>query len=226
MAATMQTGRIEILHPKATDYLNTLARGSDPAIDRVLARLEEEATAAEFPIIGPAAGRFCWFMARMIGAKNIFELGSGFGYSTIWFARAIRETGGKGKVHHTVWDKKLSERARANVKEAGLEDLAEFHCAEAIDTLKKTAGPFDLIFNDIDKEGYPAALPVVKSKLRAGGIFITDNLLWHGRVFDPENREATTEAIRKFTKMISEDPDFISTLAPIRDGLWVAQKTK
>lgn len=221
----MQTGRIDILHPRATDYLNVLARGNDAAIDGVLSRLEKEAAASEFPIIGPAAGRYCWFMARVIGARRIFELGSGFGYSTIWFARALRDMGGKGTVHHTVWDEKLSERARANVKEAGLEKLVTFHCAEAVETLKKAAGPFDLIFNDIDKEGYPGALPVVKSKLRAGGIFITDNLLWHGRAFDSENHESTTEAIRAFTKLIQEDPDFISTLVPIRDGLWVAQKT-
>jgi predicted O-methyltransferase YrrM len=221
----MQTGRIEIIDSGASDYLNSLARGKDPAIDRVLTRLEAEAEASEFPIIGPAAGRYCYFMSRVIGARNIFELGSGFGYSTIWFARALRDQGG-GKVHHTVWDKDLSRRARANLKEAGLDDLVEFHCAEAVATLGKTPGPFDLIFNDIDKEGYPDALAVAKSKLRPGGIFITDNVLWHGRAFDPSNEEETTLAIRRFTKMISEDPDFVSTVVPIRDGLWTAWKAR
>jgi len=221
----MQPGRIDVVHPKTSDYLNSIGRGSDPAIDRVLTRLEAEAEKSNFPIIGPAAGRFCYFMARVTGARNIFELGSGFGYSTIWFARAIREQGCIGRVHHTVWDEKLSDDARKNLKEAGLENLVEFHCAEAVATLKQTPGPFDLIFNDIDKEGYPSAIPVVKSKLRKGGIFITDNVLWHGRAFDPGNHEESTEAIRAFTRTMSEDPDFVSTLVPIRDGLWTAWKT-
>mgnify|MGYP001604532997 FL=1 len=212
MIGTMQTGRIEIVHPKAAKYLNSLARGGDPAIDWVLARLEAEAEQAQFPIIGPAAGRYCYFMSRVIGARNIFELGSGFGYSTIWFARALRDQGG-GKVHHTVWDKELSQRARENLKEAGLGDFVEFHCAEAVATLKKTTGPFDLIFNDIDKEGYPDALTALKPKLRKGGVLITDNMLWHGRVFNPDNREETTEAIRKFTKMIKEGIEGFKTSA-------------
>src|SRR5438132_12949459 len=113
---------MDLLNPAVNDYLAQLSRHGNPVLDR----LEEEAREERFPIIGPAAGRFCHLAARMIGARRIFELGSGFGYSTLWFARAAREAGG-GEVFHTVWDEGLSARARANIQEAGYSDLVRFH---------------------------------------------------------------------------------------------------
>lgn len=200
------------------EYLNALSRVEDP----VLQRMEAEAQRDRFPIIGPAAGQFCYLMARAIGARRVFELGSGYGYSTLWFARAVRDGGG-GEVYHTVWDEALSRRARANLAEAGLADLVRFHVGEAVAYLRRVDGPFDLIFNDIDKEGYPASLPVIKEKLRPGGVLILDNALWQGRVWDPAERSATTEAIRSVTRMVWSDPDFVARqIVPIRDGLLVA----
>jgi predicted O-methyltransferase YrrM len=219
---------MELLHPSVTDYLNQLSRHGDP----VLERLEAEAAAEQFPIVGPAAGQFCYLAARMIGARRICELGSGFGYSTLWFARAVRDrlrsaqaTGG-GEVIHTVWDEGLSLRARRNVAEAGFTDLVRFHVGEAVAILRELPGPFDVIFNDIDKDGYPASLPVVKEKLRPGGILIIDNMLWHGRLFDPEDREPTTEGIRRFTTDLWADSDWVKQLLPIRDGLILALKSR
>ena len=83
---------------------------------------------------------------------------------------------------------------------------------------------FDIIFNDIDKEGYPDSLPVIKGKLRQGGILIIDNMLWSGRPFDSKNHENSTEAIRRFTRDITTDPDWIVSLTPMRDGMIVAYK--
>ena len=116
--------------------------------------MEEIAEKNKFPIIGPACGYYCYQLARMINAKSIFELGSGYGYSTAWFAKAVRENGG-GVVHHTVWDDGLSKSAREHLSAMGTLDIVQFHNAEAVETLRQTAGPFDIIFNDIDKDGYP-----------------------------------------------------------------------
>ena len=124
---------MELFSPQVVDYLNALAKHGDP----VLTRLEAEAAAERFPIIGPPAGQFCYLVARLIGAKRIFELGSGFGYSTIWFAKAVRDNGG-GTVWHTVWDEALSARAKKNVAEAGLSDIVQFHMGEAVSALKET----------------------------------------------------------------------------------------
>jgi predicted O-methyltransferase YrrM len=157
----------------------------------------------------------------MVGARRIFELGSGFGYSTAWFARAVREQGG-GVVHHVVWDEELSRRARASLDALGFGDIVEYHVAEAVGELRRTEGPFDLIFNDIDKAAYPDSLPVIKEKLRPGGVLIVDNMLWSGRIFDPDDDSPATSGVRELTDLITADPEWIASLVPIRDGVLVA----
>jgi len=96
---------------------------------------------------------------------------------------------------------------------------------EAVAALGNTEGPFDIIFNDIDKEGYPAALPVIFSKLRPGGLMITDNLLWSGRIFDETDESPATEGVRQLTKLVASDPRWISSIIPIRDGILVAMRS-
>ncbi len=209
----------EILYDKVQDYLTSLVPPREPELQK----MEEYADEKGFPIIGPACGYYCYQLARMIDAKSIFELGSGYGYSTAWFAKAVKENGG-GLVHHTVWDEELSKRAQGHLSALGSADVVEFHIAEAVETLRKAVGPFDIIFNDIDKEGYPDSLPVIKEKLRHGGLLIIDNMIWSGRVFDPNDHEKSTEAIRRFTRDITTDLDWIVSLIPARDGMIVACK--
>jgi predicted O-methyltransferase YrrM len=212
---------MDLFATQLTDYLTGLARHGDP----VLERLERQAAETRFPIIGPPAGQFCYLVARMIGARRVFELGSGFGYSTIWFAKAVRDNGG-GEVYHTVWDDDLSRQARANVAEAGLSEFVRFQTSEAVAALRQAEGPFDLIFNDIDKHGYPDSIPVIKPRLRGGGVLIIDNMLWHGRLWDPNDTDRSTEGVRQVTRLIQEDPDFVFSLVPIRDGLITALKLR
>jgi predicted O-methyltransferase YrrM len=85
-------------------------------------------------------------------------------------------------------------------------------------------GPFDLIFNDIDKQAYPASLPYIKQKLKPGGVLIVDNILWNGRVFDESDDSTSTGGVRELTKLITSDHDWIVSLLPVRDGLIVAYK--
>ena len=185
--------------------------------------MEAEAARTQFPIIGPAAGQYCYLMTRLLGAKTVFELGSGFGYSTAWFARAVRENGG-GLVHHVVNDADLSARARRHLARLGLSDVVQFHVGEAVAALAGAAGPFDLIFNDIDKADYPASLPVITTKLRRGGLLLVDNLLWHGRVFDSTDQTADTRGVRELTRLVATDAGWIASIVPIRDGILVAQR--
>ena len=198
-------------------YLETLV----PERPAKLAAMEERARAIRFPIIGPAAGHLCYLLARLCGARRIFEMGSGFGYSTAWFARAVKENGG-GAVFHVVWDAKLSHEAQGHLQALGFDEVVQYTVGEAVDVLRRTDGPFDLIFNDIDKEGYPASLPVITEKLRPGGVLITDNMLWRGRIFDESDRSAGTEGVREFTRRIVSDSRWISSVVPLRDGLLIA----
>jgi caffeoyl-CoA O-methyltransferase len=200
-------------------YLDSLVPDRPPE----LAAMERDARETGFPIIGPAAGHFCYLVARLAGARRVFEMGSGFGYSTAWFARAVQENGG-GVVHHVVWDAALSRRARGHLAALGLGELVEYHVAEAVETLERTEGGFDLVFNDIDKAAYPASLDVIQRKLRPGGVLIIDNMLWSGRIFDEDDTTPATAGVREFTRRITGDPDWIVSLVPIRDGLIVAQR--
>jgi caffeoyl-CoA O-methyltransferase len=210
----------DLLAPGLAGYLDSLVPPRHP----VLAEMEAEAARTGFPIIGPATGHLCYLLARAIGARRVFELGSGFGYSTAWFAKAVRENGG-GTVHHVVWDQALSDSARTYLTAMDLADIVEFRTGEAVATLRDTAGPFDLIFNDIDKAGYPASLEVIVAKLRPGGLLLVDNLLWSGRVLDPTDRTPDTEGVRTLTRLVGADPHWISSVIPVRDGLMVAYRS-
>jgi predicted O-methyltransferase YrrM len=209
-----------LIDPQVAAYLEQLVPPRHPRT----AAIEEEAAETRFPIIGPACGHLCYLLTRLTGARTVFELGSGFGYSTGWFARAVEENGG-GKVHHVVWDEELSKRAREYLDAIGVTDQVEFHVGEAVAKLRQARGTFDIVFNDIDKQGYPDALAVIAQKLAPGGLLIADNLLWSGQIFDPENRTPATEGIRSFTRLVTEDPAWTSSLIPIRDGLLVARRS-
>ena len=207
------------------NFLNEIVPVREPEM-QVMERYAEE---HNFPIIGPAAGYYCYQIARMIHATSIFEMGSGYGYSTAWFAKAVQETCAEeqksdGVVHHTVWDAELSKMAAGHLSRLGFEGLIEYHEAEAVETLQGMPGPFDLIFNDIDKEAYPTSLPHIKRKLRPGGVLIVDNILWSGLVFDENEHSKSTEGIREFTRLITTDTDWITSLVPVRDGIIVAYK--
>ena len=168
---------------EVNDYLASLADHGDP----VLQEMEAEARRRRFPIVGPAAGQLCYMLARAIDARNIFEMGSGYGYSTAWFAKAARDNGG-GTVHHVVWDEELSAQARGYLDRMGLNECVQYTVGEAVETLRAADGPFDIVFNDINKDGYPASYEVLKAKLRPGGLAIIDNMLWRGRAWGRERQ--------------------------------------
>jgi caffeoyl-CoA O-methyltransferase len=201
--------------------INAYLEGLVPERPAEMQAMEAYAERTNFPIIGPVCGYLCYQIARMVKAHSVFEMGSGYGYSTAWFARAVMENGG-GKVHHVVWDQDLSKRARQHLEKLSYSNLVEYHVAEAIETLQQMPGQFDLIFNDIDKECYPESLPMIREKLRLGGVLIVDNLLWHGQVLDVNDKDTSTEGVRQLTRLLTTDPGWISTLIPIRDGMLVA----
>ncbi len=201
------------------EYLDSLV----PSRQEEMQRMEEYAKQHQFPIIGPASGNMCYMITRMTGARRVFELGSGYGYSTAWFAKGVQENGG-GVVHHVVWHEDLSQKARAHLGNLGIGEIIQYRVGEAVQALRETDGPFDIIFNDIDKHAYPDSLPVIYEKLRPGGVLIIDNMLWHGAIFDESDMSADTRGVREFTRLITTSPDWITTLVPIRDGLIVAYK--
>jgi len=212
---------MKVLAPRVATYLDELV----PPRPQRLAELEADARRTGFPIIGPATGHLCYLLTRLSNARHVFELGSGFGYSTAWFARAVKENGG-GIVHHVVWDDRLSREARENLAALGLADVVQFHVGEAVATLQQAAGPFDVIFNYIDKQDYPKALDVITTKLRPGGLLLVDNMLWSGRIFQRRDTSPATRGVRELTRRIQADPSWIASVIPVRDGLLVAHRVE
>jgi caffeoyl-CoA O-methyltransferase len=199
------------------DYLYSLLPQRDP----VLAEMEDYATEHQIPIVGPAVARVLQQLAIMIGARTVFELGSAIGYSTIWWARAVGE---KGRVIYTDGDPKNAARGRQYFDRAGVSKQVTLHTGDALEFLSEQKDEFDIIFNDVDKEDYPRVLRLVPSRLRKGGLFITDNVLWSGRVAHKSPAEPTTKAILEFNRQLYQAKDFFTTILPIRDGLAVAVK--
>lgn len=213
---------MELVNPEVSAYLEASCKAirNEPILDE----MEELAREKHFPIIGPLVGQACYLHALSMGARRIFELGSGYGYSTFWFARAVEHAGG-GEVHHVVWDEGLSAQAREFLGRAGLAQYVTFHVAEAVSELQKDgADPYDIVFMDIDKPAYPEALPVIKPKLRRGGLLLVDNALQRGDILDPANQERNAVAVREMNRIVFEDPDYVAAINPLRDGLLVAYR--
>lgn len=208
---------LEITHPKIYDYLETTLAEQDP----ILREMGDYGRAQNFPIIGAQSGRLLYFLARAIGAKNVLELGSGFGYSAMWFALAV---GDGGKVVMTEGKAANQARARDYFTRAGLVERVDFNVGDALEIAQKYPGPFDVIFCDIEKRDYPRAIDIARAKLRVGGILIYDNMLWHGRVVS--QRDAETKAVLETTRALMHDDGFFTTLVPLRDGQSISLKLK
>jgi len=202
-----------ITDPNIEKYMNALL----PPRDEVLAEMEAYAAEHDIPIIGPAVARFVAALVMMTKAKRIFELGSAIGYSTIWIARAA---GSDAEVHYSDGSAENAERAKGYFERAGVASRIHVHVGDALTALAFVPGTFDLIFNDVDKDGYPTVLDVIPNRIKTGGLFITDNTLWHGTVVNPQ--QATDRAVCLFNQRLFNSPDFYATQLPIRDGVSVA----
>jgi len=199
------------------EYLYSLL----PPRDEVLSEIESEAAKRDIPIVGPVVGGILHQLAIMIGAKTVFEMGSAVGYSTIWWARAV---GKDGQVFYTDGDRKNATEARKYFERAGVADRITVGVGDALELLSEQKREFDVIFCDVDKEDYPRVLRLVGPRLRKGGLFVTDNVLWSGKVADKKNTEPSTKAILEFNRLLYSSPDLFTTILPVRDGVAVALK--
>lgn len=205
-----------------TTEVETYLHATAPESEGVLAEMEAFCHERTFPLVGPLVGRLLHLLAATAKAKRIFECGSGYGYSAYWFAQAV---GSDGEVFLTDGDPDRTAKSREFLGRAGLEGRCRFLTGDALELLGKTPGTFDLIFVDIDKQSYPAALDACLPRLRPGGLFVADNVLWSGRVADAANIEESTVAIREFNRELSSRGDLEAVILPLRDGVAVARKT-
>jgi caffeoyl-CoA O-methyltransferase len=206
---------MDIVNPEIETYMASLQRRHD---EPVLLEMEQEGRERGFPIVGRNVGVTLEVLARSIGARRVMELGSGFGYSAYWFARAV---GDGGEVHCTDGDAANAAAAEDYLSRAGLRDRVTYHVGDAVEQMSGVEGVFDVVYDDIDKDGYPDAWLAARERIRVGGLYICDNVLWSGRVVEPDP-DRNTSAILEHNRLIGDDDRFVSTIVPTRDGVFVA----
>ena len=206
---------MDIVNPDIETYMAGLqARHDEP----VLLEMEADGKERDFPIVGRNVGVTLEVLARSIGARRVMELGSGFGYSAYWFARAV---GPDGEVHCTDGDPGNAASAEAYLSRAELWDRVTYHVGDAVEQMAGIDGAFDIVYDDIDKHGYPDAWTAARDRIRVGGLYVCDNVLWSGRVLD-DDPDRDTAAIVEHNRLIAQDERFVSTIVPTRDGVLVA----
>ena len=208
--------RMDITTPVIDEYLLRVT----PPRDGVVAEMERLGAERRFPIVGPLVGRVLHLLARGLSARTVFECGSGFGYSAWWFARALPPDG-----RVTLTDGSADNCAKANdfLGRAGLASRVDVQQGDGVVLLEKRPGPFDIIFCDIDKRDYPRVHPLLAARLRPGGLFICDNMLWSGRVAGKDS-DPDTEGVRALTRLLYADPSLHTVILPLRDGVSVSLK--
>ncbi len=206
-----------ITDPHVEEYLFSLRPERHP----VILAMEERAEKEDFPIIGPDAGHFLYLLARSMNAKKILELGSGFGYSALFFALALPADG-------TIVCTDMFPGNRTDAEKAfrDMEIACElrFYLGDALETSRSLDETFDIVFNDIDKEDYVNSIDVAWDRLRPGGVLITDNTLWYGIVADPGTKDKTARSVQLFNEALYADKRFETSWIPLRDGLSLSRK--
>jgi predicted O-methyltransferase YrrM len=206
----------KILSEKVEEYLNELL----PKRDAVLAEMERYAQKHDVPIIGPACGRLLCQLAQISGAKRIFEMGSAIGYSAIWFAKGA---GDGAEIYCTDGDPENARRAKDHFEKAGVSDRIRFLVGDAIDLLDSVSGELDIILIDVNKTQYPAALAKAVPRLRRGGLLVTDNVLWSGKV-TKRAKDENTRSIQEFNRAMYASKELFPVIVPLRDGVAVCRK--
>ncbi|MBU0517387.1 O-methyltransferase [bacterium] len=205
-----------ITPPEIEVYLDNLLAKRHP----VFLEMEARAAREDFPAIGPQVGSLLELLVRSVGAKQVIDLGSGYGYSALWLAKAVAP---QGRVILTEASEVNLCDAKRYFERAGLIASAEFRLGNAVDIFKQETGPFDIIFNDVDKEDYCEVITLAFERLRPGGLLITDNTLWYGEVVKADPDE-TTEAILRHNRILAEHEGFVTTQLPLRDGVSISLK--
>ena len=191
-------------------YLSETLVAPDAALDAALA----DSNAPGLPAINvtPHLGKFLYLLARMQGAKNILEIGTLGGYSTIWLARALAPG---GRLIPLEVDPKHAQVARANIARAGVAEVVDLRLGRAIDLLPGVAAdiqaPFDLIFIDADKPSNPDYFARSLELSRVGTIIIIDNVIRNGAVVDEHSTDTSVQGVRRMNKMLAADPRVTAT---------------
>ena len=214
---------MQIVNADVEGYLASL----DPG-DPQLARVAAEGEALQLPSVNPAVGQFLEALMIATGTRRVLEIGTANGYSALWLARSLPAD---GQIFTMEIDPQRARVARGHFQEAGLAERISVIVGDAARMVHKVAGPFDLIFNDGDKQQYEPLLDRLVSLLRPGGVLVTDNVLWDGEVVPglvtpPQRDPADTAAIAAYNRRLAADERLATSFVPLRDGLAVSVRRR
>jgi predicted O-methyltransferase YrrM len=190
--------------------------------DDALRAARERASAGGMPPVSADTGALLTLVARMTGAMNAVEVGSGGGYSGIWLARGLADGGTLTTIEA---DSQHQRLAKESYREAGVSSRVRSILGRALDVLPRLSdGGYDLVFIDAVKDEYPDYLDHALRLVAPGGVILADNVLWSGRIADPTATDPATEGLRTYNRRIAEDERLHSVILTIGDGLalsWV-----
>jgi predicted O-methyltransferase YrrM len=201
-------------------YLASLNRAVDPLLQEIAAKGAQR----DLPLVDAEVGALLRVLATSIRAARILEIGTAVGYSGIWLAGALPAD---GMLMTLELDPERAREARDNFTRAGLADRVSVIVGDAERMIAKVAGPFDLAFQDGAKHLYTPLLDRIVALLRPGGLLVTDNVLWDGKVvpgFVDTAPDDNTRAIAEYNQRLAAHPQLLTTTVPLRDGVSISVK--
>lgn len=183
----------------------------------------ETRTGVDMPqmLSGHLQGRFLSLLSHLVGPQVVVDIGTYTGYSALCLAEGLAPG---GSVHTIDVNGDLAPMVRKHIERAGMQDRIVQHLKPALEVVPTLPTPFDLVFIDADKENYPAYFHLVVERMRPGGLIVADNVLWSGRVTEPETSwDAETRGLAEYARLVKQDPRVTPVLVPLRDGLLVAR---
>lgn len=209
-------------------FASTIGPGSDSVIEEMDAYAEE----AGFPTVGPDVGGWLSLLVRITDAQSIFEFGSGFGYSAYWFAQSLPDD---GEIVLTEHDSEKLDRANEYLSRGGYLDQVTLEQGDAIETIERYDGPFDIVFFDHEKHRYREAFEAVREQLSSGGLVIADNTMTAPPVVDFDELVAFVDGndiemsegsrgIIDYLESVTNDPAFETAILPLGEGVAVSHK--
>lgn len=206
---------MDIVAPPIDEYLHHIT----PQRNEILQEMEALAAESNFPIVGPLVGRILYQLSALLKAQRVLELGSGYGYSAMWWCLGSP----LARVECTEGSAENIRKGKDFLRRAGFGDRVRYHLGDALETMNALNGEFDIVFMDIDKHQYPDGFRKAFPRLRKGGLFITDNVLWSGRIVEGDQSPATL-GILEYNRLIYNTAGAFSTILPVRDGVSVTYK--
>ena len=212
---------MEFSKKKIYNYIDHHTTDENPILSK-LRRETELKYLNPIMLSGKVQGNFLAIISKLIKPLNVLEIGTYTGYSTLCIAEGLPA---EGIIHTIDKNEELLDIQNVYFEKSGFKNQIKQYTGDALAVIPGLNINFDMIFLDADKENYIKYLELVSPKLNPGGVLLTDNVLWHGKILEStENQDRTTKSIDNFNKKVNEDKSLKTVILPIRDGISLTLK--